>query len=63
MENKKTELLSPVGSKESMIAALNNGCDAIYLGGKDFNARQSANNFTNEELKEIIDYCHKRGVI
>lgn len=62
MENKKTELLSPVGSKESMIAALNNGCDAIYLGGKDFNARQSANNFTNEELKEIIDYCHKRGV-
>lgn len=59
---KKVELLSPVGSKESMIAALNNGCDAIYLGGKDFNARQSANNFTNEELKEIIDYCHKRGV-
>lgn len=60
--NKKVELLSPVGSKESMISALNNGCDAIYLGGKNFNARQNANNFTNEELKEIIDYCHNRGV-
>lgn len=62
VNNKKIELLSPVGSKESMISALNNGCDAIYLGGKDFNARQSANNFTNDELNEIIDYCHNRGV-
>lgn len=60
--NKKVELLSPVGSRESMISALNNGCDAIYLGGKNFNARQSASNFTNEELKEIINYCHNRGV-
>ena len=62
MENKRVELLAPVGSMDSMVSAVNNGCDAIYLGGKDFNARQSANNFTNEELNYIIDYCHKRGV-
>lgn len=62
MKNKRVELLSPVGSMDSMTSALNNGCDAIYLGGKDFNARQSANNFTNEELNYIIDYCHLRGV-
>lgn len=56
------ELLAPVGSMDSMVSALNNGCDAIYLGGKDFNARQNANNFTNDELKDIINYCHLRGV-
>lgn len=62
MNFKKPELLSPVGSMDSMVSAVNNGCDAIYLGGKDFNARQSANNFNNEELKSVIDYCHLRGV-
>ncbi|WP_317368555.1 DUF3656 domain-containing protein, partial [uncultured Tyzzerella sp.] len=62
MNNKKPELLSPVGSMDSMISAVNNGCDAIYLGGKSFNARQSANNFSNEELNYVIDYCHLRGV-
>ncbi|WP_250278811.1 U32 family peptidase [[Clostridium] colinum] len=62
MNNKRVELLSPVGSMESMISAVNNGCDAIYLGGKSFNARQSANNFNDEELNYIIDYCHLRGV-
>lgn len=60
--NNNIELLSPVGTKESMIAGLNAGCNAIYLGGKDFNARQSASNFTNDELREIIEYCHLRGV-
>lgn len=62
MNSKKPQLLSPVGSMDSMISAVNNGCDAIYLGGKDFNARQSANNFSNDELNSIIDYCHLRGV-
>ena len=62
MNSKKPQLLSPVGSMDSMISAVNNGCDAIYLGGKDFNARQSANNFSNDELNYIINYCHLRGV-
>lgn len=56
------ELLSPVGDWDSLYAAVQNGCDAIYLGGKDFNARQRADNFSTTDLAEIIDYAHLRGV-
>lgn len=59
---KKPEILAPTGSKESVIAALNGGCDAIYIGGKDFNARQYASNPSDDELKDIINICHLRGV-
>lgn len=58
----KVELLAPVGSKEAMICAINNGADAIYLGGMNFGARAYANNFTNEEIAEAINYCHRLGV-
>lgn len=56
------ELLPPAGGKESVYSAVNNGCDAIYLGGKKFNARKHAENFSDEELMEIIDFCHIRNV-
>lgn len=56
------ELLSPAGGKESVYSAVNNGCNAIYLGGKKFNARKYAENFSDEELIEIIDFCHIRNV-
>ena len=46
------ELLSPAGNMECLKAAVNNGADAIYLGGKTFGARAYAGNFSNEELKE-----------
>ncbi len=59
---KKPELLSPAGSMESLKAAVNNGCDAVYLGGKQFSARQYAGNFDLNELEEVCDYCHLRGV-
>lgn len=59
---KKIELLAPVGSWESMIAAVQNGADAVYLGGKNFSARQSANNFDEDELIRAVKYCHIRGV-
>lgn len=59
---RKPELLAPAGSMESLKAAVNNGCDAVYLGGKSFSARQSAGNFSLEELEEACDYCHLRGV-
>lgn len=62
LDKRSVELLAPVGTKESVKAAVSNGCDAIYLGGKAFSARQYADNFTIEELKEIIDYCHLRNV-
>ncbi len=59
---KKPEILAPTGTKESVIAALNGGCDAIYIGGKSFNARQYASNPSDNELKDIINICHLRGV-
>lgn len=59
---KKPEILAPTGSKESVIAALNGGCDAIYIGGKAFGARAYASNPSDDQLKEIILMCHIRGV-
>ncbi len=56
------EILSPVGNKEMLIAAVRSGADAVYLGLKDFSARRNAENFDFEELKEAIEYCHKRNV-
>ena len=58
----KIELLAPVGSFEALKAAVQNGANAVYLGGKNFGARASANNFDRKELKEAVRYCHIRGV-
>ena len=55
------ELLSPAGSPEAVIAAVQNGADAIYLGLGDFNARRGAHNFSPEELEKAIRYCHLRA--
>lgn len=59
---KKIELLLPAGNIECLRAAVNNGADAVYLGLERFNARQSAGNFKNSELKSIVDFCHKKNV-
>ena len=56
------ELLAPVGGPEGLRAAVENGADAVYLGGRGFNARQSAANFDGDGLREAIAYCHGRGV-
>lgn len=56
------ELLAPAGTYEAFLAAVENGADAIYLGGKLFNARANASNFDIEELKKIVKYAHLRGV-
>ncbi len=58
----KPELLAPAGSKQALIAAIENGADAVYFGGKLFSARQYASNFTREELEWAVDYAHIRGV-
>ena len=58
----KPEILAPAGSRESAVAAVNCGADAIYLGGKELNARRNAGNFDDGELKDIVAYCHARGV-
>lgn len=58
----KIELLAPAGGYEQFIAAVENGADAVYLGGSLFNARASANNFSDEELEKAILYAHLRNV-
>ena len=62
LESSKGEILSPVGSRETLFAAVRSGADAVYLGAKDFSARRNAENFTSDELKEVTSYCHIRGV-
>ncbi len=55
------ELLSPAGSPEAVIAAVQNGADAVYLGFGDYNARRGAKNFTGEEFEKAARYCRVRG--
>ena len=57
----KIELLAPAGNLNILKAAVDNGADAIYLGGENFSARAFADNFTNEEIVEGIKYAHVRG--
>ncbi|MDF2504121.1 U32 family peptidase [Clostridium sp.] len=59
---KKIELLAPCGSMESLYAAVQNGADAVYLGGSRFSARAYAFNFDDEKIIEAVDYCHLYGV-
>ncbi|MDD6214662.1 MAG: U32 family peptidase [Firmicutes bacterium] len=56
------ELLAPAGSFDALRAAVQSGADAVYIGGSEFSARRSADNFTTDEIKEAADYCHIRGV-
>lgn len=56
------ELLSPAGSYEALMAAIDGGADAVYMGGAAFNARIHAKNFTEEELKRGIALAHSYGV-
>lgn len=60
--NKRIELLAPAGNYDAFLAAVENGADAVYLGGKLLNARQFAGNFDDEELQRALDYAHTRGV-
>jgi putative protease len=59
---RKMELLAPAGGTEALRAAVENGADAVYLGGKLFNARRLADNFSGEELENALRYAHVRGV-
>ena len=56
------ELLAPAGNLDAVIAAVQNGADAVYMGfGDGFNARRSADNFTRESFAKAVRYCHIRG--
>lgn len=58
----KGEILAPAGSMEALVAAVRCGANAVYLGGKELSARKNAANFSFEELKQGVPYCHVRGV-
>lgn len=62
MRNKDFELLAPAGSLEILKGVIESGADAVYVGGSMFGARAYANNFTEDELLEAIDFAHLRGV-
>ena len=59
---KTPELLAPAGGRDALVAAVQNGADAVYLGAGSFNARQTADNFDGEALREAVNYAHDRGV-
>ncbi len=58
----KIEILSPCGGADSVYAAVRSGADAVYVGAKDFSARASAKNFSIDELRDTVKYCHRCGV-
>ena len=62
MKKEDIELLAPAGSFDALKAAVQNGANAIYLGGQKFGARAFAHNFDYEALKQAVNYCHLRNV-
>ena len=56
------EILAPAGSEQQLTAAVNNGCNSVYLGLDGFNARMKAPNFTAQNIGQWVDYCHFFGV-
>ncbi len=59
---KLPELLAPAGSYETLVSAVKGGADAVYLGGKMFNARMNAKNFDDDGIKKAVSFCHENGV-
>ncbi len=57
-----TELLAPAGSYDALTAAVDAGADAVYFGTTLFNARMMAKNFSRDDVKNAVTYCHERGV-
>src|SRR5271163_2582501 len=60
--NGKPELLAPAGDRTCLIAAVENGADAVYFGLQRYNARIRANNFDGADLPEVMALLHRRGV-
>ena len=58
----RPELLAPAGGWDCLKAAVANGADAVFFGLPRFNARLRADNFTEEELPEVVSFCHRHGV-
>ena len=59
---RQMELLAPAGNMECLKAAVQNGADAVYFAGRNFGARSFADNFSDDDIREALDYCHLRGI-
>lgn len=59
--NRKVEILAPAGNLEKLKTAIDFGADAVYLGGSKLNLRAFADNFTNDEIRQGVEYAHARG--
>ena len=63
MKEKDFEIMAPVGSYESLMAAIQGGADSIYFGIEGLNMRsRSSNNFTTEDLHKIVSICREKGI-
>ena len=63
MKEKDFEIMAPVGSYESLMAAIQGGADSIYFGIEGLNMRsRSSNNFTTEDLRKIVAICGEHGI-
>ena len=63
MYRKDIEIMAPAGSYESLIAAIQGGADSVYFGAEQLNMRAaSSNNFTLDDLREIVSICKKNGI-
>ena len=62
MMMRKPEILAPAGDFEKLRFAAAYGADAVYLAGTQYGMRTASENFTADELKEAVQYCHTRGV-
>lgn len=59
--DKPLEILAPAGSPEALEAAVRCGADAVYLGASAFHARRNSPSFSDEDLPQVVAYCHSRG--
>ena len=59
--NIKPEILAPAGDYDKLVAAVQFGADAVYLGGEEFSMRVACNNFTDDEIKRGIDFAKSNG--
>ncbi len=62
MNNKNFEVLAPAGSMEAVVSAINAGANAIYLGGQNFNARNNNKNFSDDDIRGVVELCSLYGV-
>ena len=63
LQRKDFEIMAPVGSYESLTAAIQGGADSVYFGVEGLNMRsRSSNNFTLDDLRNIAEICNQNGI-